>query len=196
VAQVVGARPGERVLDLCAAPGGKATALAGTVVAGDVTEGRVRLIAENADSVGVDVSLYVGDGRHPPLRPLSFERVLVDAPCSGLGALRRRPDARWRIEEAAVERLGRLQCELVDAAVPLLAPGGMLIYSVCTLTSAESIAVDEHLARSHPELEPVAAPGAPWRPWGRGALLLPQDADTDGMAILRLRLRRAANSTQ
>jgi 16S rRNA C967 or C1407 C5-methylase (RsmB/RsmF family) len=58
---------------------------------------------------------------------------------------------------------------------------------VCTLTTVESVAVDEHLARAHPELEPLPAPEAPWRPWGRGALLLPQDADTDGMAILRLR---------
>jgi 16S rRNA (cytosine967-C5)-methyltransferase len=187
VAGLVDSKPELRVADLCAAPGGKATALAGTVVAGDLTQGRVRLVAENAEVVDVDLSLYVGDGRHPPLRSSSFDRVLVDAPCSGLGALRRRPDARWRIEEAAVERLGKLQRELVDAAVALLAPGGLLVYSVCTLTAAESIAVDEHLARVHPELEPVSAPAAPWRPWGRGALLLPHDADTDGMAILRLR---------
>ena len=187
VATLVDSAPGLHVVDLCAAPGGKATALAGTVVAGDVSEGRVRLIAENADAIDGDLSFYVGDGRRPPLRPSSFDRVLVDAPCSGLGALRRRPDARWRIDESAVERLAALQRELVSAAVPLLAPGGMLVYSVCTLTASESIAIDEHVARAHPELEPAPAPGAPWRPWGRGALLLPHDADTDGMAVLRLR---------
>jgi 16S rRNA (cytosine967-C5)-methyltransferase len=187
VAALVDSAPGLRTVDLCAAPGGKATALAGAVVAGDVSAGRVRLVAANADAVGADLSLYVGDGRQPPLRPSSFDRVLLDAPCSGLGALRRRPDARWRIDEAAVERLSVLQRELVDAAVPLVAPGGVLIYSVCTLTTVESIAVDEHLAHTHPELEPLPAPQAPWRAWGRGALLLPHEGDTDGMAILRLR---------
>jgi 16S rRNA (cytosine967-C5)-methyltransferase len=187
VTALVESTPALRTVDLCAAPGGKATALPGTVVAGDVSEGRVRLVAANADAVGADLSLYVGDGRRPPLRPSSFDRVLLDAPCSGLGALRRRPDARWRIDEAAVDRLAVLQRELVEAAVPLVAPGGVLVYSVCTLTTVESVAVDEHLARAHPELEPLPAPEAPWRPWGRGALLLPQDADTDGMAILRLR---------
>src|SRR5207248_436414 len=112
--------------------------------------------------------------------------VLVDAPCSGLGALRRRPDARWRIQEADVERLCHLQCELVDAAVELLTPGGALVYSVCTLTKSESLAVDDHLAARHPRLVPLAPPGEPWQPWGRGALLLPQTNGTDGMTILRL----------
>jgi 16S rRNA (cytosine967-C5)-methyltransferase len=121
------------------------------------------------------------------LRPGSFDRVLLDAPCSGLGSLRRRADARWRIEEDAVARLAALQVAMLDAAVHLLAPGGLLVYSVCTLTRAETIGVDEHLAAAHPQLEPLPAPGPPWRAWGRGALVLPQDAGTDGMSILRLR---------
>jgi len=181
VAALVEAREGDRVLDLCAAPGGKATAMHGVVVAADVRPSRVSIMRENGLT-----RVAVADGRRPPFASRAFDRVLVDAPCSGLGALRRRPDARWRIEEADVARLAQLQRELVDAAVELLRPGGVLVYSVCTLTKAESMAVDEHLQATHPELTPLPAPDAPWRPWGRGALLLPQDNGTDGMALLRL----------
>ena len=184
VARLVDASSDDRVADLCAAPGGKATAIAAggaVVVATDVHPNRTQLVVDNGLR-----TVVVADGRVPPLRPASFDRVLVDAPCSGLGALRRRPDARWRIEPDAVERLARLQCGLVDAAVSLLRPGGTLVYSVCTLTARESLRVDEHLSSSHPELRPLTTPPAPWRPWGRGAILLPQDAGTDGMTILRL----------
>jgi 16S rRNA (cytosine967-C5)-methyltransferase len=190
VAALVGAGAGERVADVCAAPGGKATALAATgayVVAADHNAGRVGLVGDNATKLGSALGLLVADGQHPPLRPGSLDRVLIDAPCSGLGALRRRPDARWRIDEASVSRLAVLQRDLVEAAIPLLRPGGTLVYSVCTLTSAETLGIDEHLAANHPELEPLPLPEPPWRPWGRGAILLPQDAGTDGMAILRVR---------
>ncbi len=129
----------------------------------------------------------VADGRRPPYRPGAFERVLVDAPCSGLGVLRRRPDARWRIAADDEPRLAALQRALVDAAVELVAPGGWLVYGVCTLTKSETIAIDEHVAERHPSLVPLDPPPAPWRRHGRGGLLLPQDADTDGMFVLRLR---------
>jgi 16S rRNA (cytosine967-C5)-methyltransferase len=185
IAALVDARSGDVIADLCAAPGGKATAMASTgatVVAADVHPKRASLIAENGLS-----TVLVADARRPPLRRASFDRVLVDAPCSGLGALRRRPDARWRIEPDGVDRLALLQRELVDAAVALLRPGGVLVYSVCTMTKAESVGIDEHLAAQHPELAPLEPPGEPWQPWGRGGLLLPQTAGTDGMTILRLR---------
>ena len=181
VAALVETQPQDRVLDLCAAPGGKATAMSGTVIALDIRPGRVRTMRENGLS-----RLLVCDGRAPAVRPRSFDRVLVDAPCSGLGALRRRPDARWRITEGDVERLSHLQCELVDAAVELLKPGGTLVYSACTLTKSESLAVDDHLAARYPQLVSLAPPGEPWQPWGRGALLLPQTKGTDGMTILRV----------
>ena len=190
VAEAVGAEPGERVLDLCAAPGGKALLLAATgarVVAADVRPGRARLVAANARPRRAALDTVVADGRRPPFPPASFDRVLVDAPCSGLGVLRRRPDARWRIDEAAVARLVELQRNLVGEAVGLVRPGGHLVYSVCTLTDAEGPAVDEHLARTRPDLVPVPPPGPPWRPLGRGARLLPQDHDTDGMYLLHLR---------
>lgn len=186
VGAAVGAQPGDVVADLCAAPGGKATAMAGFVAASDVNPMRVGLIADNVSRLGAaDVAVLVADGREPPYRPGVFDRVLLDAPCSGLGVLRRRPDARWRIQPDDVARLAALQKLLVDAAVPLLKPGGVLVYSVCTLTLAESVGIDKHLAESHPGLTPLAPPGPPWEPFGRGARLLPQTIDTDGMYLLR-----------
>ena len=189
VAEAVGAQAGERVLDLCAAPGGKALVLAATGargVAADARAARASLVVHNARG-RAELAVLVADGRRPPFPPATFDRVLVDAPCSGLGVLRRRPDARWRIDAAAVERLVVLQRELVLAALPLVRPGGVLVYSVCTLTDVEGPGLDAALAASHPELE-AEPPEGPWRPVGRGGRLLPQDEDTDGMYLLRLRV--------
>jgi 16S rRNA (cytosine967-C5)-methyltransferase len=193
VADAVAVEPGDRVLDVCAAPGGKATRMASDaafVVAADVRPGRAGLVAANARSLdlGSDrLGCIVADGCAPPLRTGSFDKVLIDAPCSGLGALRRRPDARWRIGPDDVTSLAALQRRLLEATVPLVRPGGELVYSVCTLTAAESVAVDDWLAETHPELVELPPPADPWRPAGRGALLLPQAAGTDGMFLLRLR---------
>jgi 16S rRNA (cytosine967-C5)-methyltransferase len=195
VAEAVGARPGERVLDLCAAPGGKSLVMAADgafVAATDVRPGRARLVAANAGSRRAPVAAAVADGRRAPFPDHRFDRLLVDAPCSGLGVLRRRPDARWRVDPDAVERLVALQRELVGAAVALVRPGGTLVYSVCTLTEAEGPGLDAYLAASCPELVAVPAPGPPWRPVGRGARLLPQDAGTDGMYLLHLQVPAAA----
>lgn len=189
VVQAVGAQPGERVLDLCAAPGGKATALAGLgawVVGADARPARVGLVADNARRVGLDpdqLSPVVADGLAPPFAPSSFDRVLVDAPCSGLGSLRRRPDARWRIDADAPDRLALLQGRLLDHAAQLVRPGGTVTYSVCTLTAAETTGVAEGFTAARPGWATLPAPGAPWMPWGTGALLLPQAAETDGMAV-------------
>lgn len=191
-ADYVGARPGDRVADLCAAPGGKATRMARTgafVAAGDVRPNRAVRVRENAERVRAEtVAAFVGDARRPPLR--TADRVLVDAPCSGLGVLRRRPDARWRITADAVAQLSTLQREILMAAGDLVRPGGTLVYSVCTLTVAETQAVDEWLRESRPDLEAEPPPGDPWQPLGRGARLLPQTADTDGMYVLGLRRKR------
>lgn len=194
VADAVAAHPGDLVADLCAAPGGKATALAAAgarVLAADLRPSRAGLVAGNAARLGYGperLSVVAADGTRPPLRNGTFDKVLLDAPCSGLGALRRRPDARWRITPQAVDELAALQIELVEAALGLLRPGGELTYSVCTLTLAESEAVDRHLAAAHPELVALAPPAEPWAPLGRGALLLPQAAGTDGMYLLRVRV--------
>ena len=189
VARFVGAQPGERVADLCAAPGGKSTAMAGSgaglVVAGDISPERSRVVAENVARLGLgNVAVVVGDAGRPPIRPGSLDRVLVDAPCTGLGVLRRRPDARWRVQPGDVDRLAGLQRRLLEGAVDLLAPGGVLVYSVCTLTLSETLEVDRWLALAHPDLVALPAPGPPWQPLGRGALLLPQAAGTDGMFVV------------
>jgi 16S rRNA (cytosine967-C5)-methyltransferase len=182
-----------RVLDLCAAPGGKATALArsGTelVVASDISLSRSVLVAANAAEVGArQVATVVADGRDPPYRSGHFDLVIVDAPCSGLGVLRRRPDARWRIQPGDVDRLGDLQRRLLSSAQTLVRRGGVLAYSVCTMTTTETAAIDTWLARRAPSLTPLPPPGPPWRPAGRGGLLLPQDEGTDGMFLLTLRV--------
>jgi 16S rRNA (cytosine967-C5)-methyltransferase len=204
VAAAVGAGSGDRIVDVCAAPGGKATWLAygpdgpsgpghrgrpAVVVALDLDAGRSELIAANAAKLGLDnVATVVADGCRPPLAPGRFDRVLVDAPCSGLGVLRRRPDARWRIQPGDLPRLAALQRRLLEAALPLAAPGGLVVYSVCTLTLAETAGIDRWLAETHPEARPVTPPGPPWSRVGRGARLLPQAAGTDGMFVLGLRI--------
>ncbi|HEX4869035.1 MAG TPA: transcription antitermination factor NusB [Acidimicrobiales bacterium] len=189
VAEAVGAQPGERVADLCAAPGGKATLLAATgatVVAADIRASRAGLVDANARAEH-PLHVLTADAARPPFAPASFDRVLIDAPCSGLGTLRRRPDARWRLDPDAPNRLAAVQRSLVDAAADLVRPGGHLVYSVCTLTDVESLGVDEHLAAARPDLVAEPPPGAPWEPHGRGARLVPQAAGTDGMYLLRLR---------
>ena len=195
VAESVAVAAGERVLDACAAPGGKATLMASVpgarVVAADVRPARARLVAANATSLGLPperLSPVVADGTRPPFAAGSFDKLLLDAPCSGLGALRRRPDARWRIAPGDVAELAGLQRQLLEACLSLLRPGGELTYSVCTLTAEESTGIDAWLAVAHPELGVLPVPGDPWAPHGRGALLLPQAAGTDGMFLLRLRV--------
>lgn len=192
VAAAVEAQPGERVADLCAAPGGKATMMAGSgasVVAADVREGRVGLVAGNSRP-GTRLHVLAADAARPPFAPGTFDRVLIDAPCSGLGTLRRRADARWRLDPAAPSRLQSVQSAIVDGAVDLVRPGGRLVYSVCTLTEAETTAIADHLATTRPDLVPEPVPDGPWQPHGTGARLLPQTADTDGMFLLRLRRTR------
>lgn len=197
-----GSGSGERVIDLCAAPGGKATWMAygpggpsspgpdrpSLVVAADLDLGRAEVMAANASRLGLDnVATVVADACRAPLRLRSFDSVLVDAPCSGLGVLRRRPDARWRIQPGDLPRLAALQRRMVDAALALVRPGGLLVYSVCTLTLVETAGIDRWLAEAHPSATPVMPPGAPWTRIGRGARLLPQAAGTDGMFVLALR---------
>jgi len=191
VVDVVGAGHGELVVDLCAAPGGKATALAGVagrVIALDRSAARTGLVAANAVTTGTTPRLApaVADGRRPPLRPGCADAVLLDAPCSGLGSLRRRADARWRITEADIARLAAAQRELLDAAGDLVRPGGRLVYSVCTLTEAETAAVVTSFTSARPEFraEPL---GEPWRPVGSGGRLLPTAEGRDGMSCFRFR---------
>jgi 16S rRNA (cytosine967-C5)-methyltransferase len=203
VAAAVGARPGERILDMAAAPGGKATAIAeamgddGLVVAADLRPGRAARVGDAARRLGLtSVQVVVADGRHLPLAEGGaglFDRVLLDAPCSGLGVLRRRPEARWRTGPAGIGVAAALQRELFAAAVARLRPGGLLAYSVCTLTREETVDIDAWAAIAFPGLTAEPAAGPPWRRHGRGALLLPTAAGTDGMFLLLLRAASAGS---
>ena len=194
VVDLLDPQPGERVLDMCAAPGGKATLAASrgaVVVASDIRPHRVGLLADNVDSLGLaDRCLPVAaDGLAVPYRPASFDRVLLDAPCSGLGVLHRRPDARWRMTEEDVADLVRLQRRLLQSAIRLVKPGGVLVFSACTLTLAESAAHDFWISEEYPNLVPEAGPGSErWEPWARGLRLLPQTHGTDGMVAFRYRV--------
>jgi 16S rRNA (cytosine967-C5)-methyltransferase len=130
----VGASDGERTLDLCAAPGGKATMLRGEVVAVDANEARARELEETVRRLGTaNVRVVCADGRSLPSELDGFDHALVDAPCSGLGVLNQRPDLRWRAEP-----LPELQLELLRAAAERVRPGGTVVYSVCTINADES----------------------------------------------------------
>jgi 16S rRNA (cytosine967-C5)-methyltransferase len=192
VVALVGAAAGDRVLDVAAAPGGKATGLAerldsGLVVAVDAHGGRLGRVREAAARLGLEpVRPVLADGRALPVAGASVDRALVDAPCSGLGVLRRRPEARWRVGEPTAA-LVDLQVALVLRAAAAVRPGGRLVYSVCTLTAAETTGVAAAVVERLGDRFRVAPrPGPPWRPAGPGARLLPQDAGTDGMFVLVL----------
>ncbi|MGA1345297.1 MAG: transcription antitermination factor NusB [Ilumatobacteraceae bacterium] len=191
VAAAVEAAPGERIVDLCAAPGGKATAIAtagADVIAVDLHVHRVGLIRDNAtrlDGGSGHLAVLCADGRRAPLAAGSADAVLLDAPCSGLGALRRRADARWRITRGDLDDLVVLQRELLHEAARLVAPGGRLVYSVCTLTSVEST---DHPVPDGFEIDDRVPDGV-WRPHRHGWRTLPHDDDTDGMVLIRYRRR-------
>ena len=188
VAESVDAVAGERILDMCSAPGGKSTAIAAsgaTVIAADVREARVGLVAANARRIAPagPVLALVADGRRSPVAPKSMDAVLIDAPCSGLGALRRRPDARWRIQPDDLVGLAAMQRQLLSAGAAAVRPGGRLVYSVCTVTAEESI---DHGIPEGFDIDDREPPGS-WRRFGNGWRLLPHDHDTDGMVLIRYR---------
>jgi 16S rRNA (cytosine967-C5)-methyltransferase len=175
-ALVVGSREGERVLDACAAPGGKALLLAGDVTAVDVHPGRAQAMAKEMPS---NVHVVTADVRE--LDERGYDRALVDAPCSGLGVLARRPDLRWRARP-----LPDLQLELLQAAAERTRPGGTIVYSVCTMNADENEAVVD---ASGLEAEPL---GAEWPRYAHPArpeflLTLPHRDSTSGFFIARLR---------
>ncbi len=158
VARAVDPQRGERVLDLCAAPGAKSTHLAalmggeGEVIAVELDGKRSRDVARNAARLGAaNVHVVVGDAAGATFGS-GYDRVLVDPPCSDLGTLRSRPDARWRKTPAQVTELAALQARILDAAVHALRPGGHLVYSTCTISPPENERQMEDLAHRHPEL--------------------------------------------
>jgi 16S rRNA (cytosine967-C5)-methyltransferase len=182
VARMLDPQPGERVLDLCAAPGAKTTHLValmsgdGEIVAVERHVGRARALAKTcarmrANSVRVEVDDV---SRLRPGRP--FDRVLLDPPCSGLGTLQSRPDIRWRASPTQIEELAQLQRRMLAVAAEATAPGALLVYSVCTITRAETTSLIDCFARDHRDFAVEES-----------IQLLPHRDFTDGFFIARLR---------
>ena len=181
----VGAQPGERILDLCAAPGGKATQLAAagaSVVAVEKHPGRARELEENAARLGAtSVIVLCADALDLPGDISGFDRVLVDAPCSGLGVLNSRPDLRWRAEP-----LPELQLELLRVAKERVRPGGSVTYAVCTIHAPEN---EEIIDRIGLEADDLGAEFPEFRHPRRPEFLLtlPHVHGTSGFFVARLR---------
>src|SRR5262249_43247422 len=149
---------GERLLDACCGVGGKATHLAAltgdraTIDAADRSARKLELLADHAHRLGVTSVRPLEADLADPSAPLDerYARVLRDAPCSGLGVLRRHPELKWRREPAEVAELAALQARLLDALAPRVRPGGLLVYAVCTFTRAEGPAQVERFLAAHP----------------------------------------------
>ena len=196
VAHVVDPQPGELIIDCCSAPGGKTTHMAalmkneGRIVAGDIYEHKLERIEENAQRLGITIieptlldAREVGEEYED-----MADRVLVDAPCSGLGVLRRKPDARWNKSAEEIAALPPLQGEILDSAAKALKVGGVLVYSTCTIDPSENDEVVEAFLTRHPEFTleqtgdflPVKRPD-------KMVQLYPQRDGTDGFFIARMR---------
>jgi len=180
----VGSREGERVLDLCAAPGGKATMLRGEVVAIEIHDGRARELEENVRRLGAtNVRVVHADALDLPPELTGFDRALVDAPCSGLGVLAQRPDLRWRARP-----LPELQLALLRAAAERVRPGGTILYAVCTINADENEAVVDASG-----LEVDTSLGEEWPAFRHPRrpeflLTLPHRDHTSGFFVARLRV--------
>ncbi len=189
IPHVLSPQPGDVVLDACAAPGGKATHLAelmgdqGAVYAIDRKGARLDLLRSNCTRLGItSIIPLVGDARHPSTwltaikvevqargQGAPFDRILVDAPCSGLGVLRRHPEAKWRKDSAMFARHHRLQREILESVAVCLRPGGVLVYSTCSTEPEENESVIEEFCRAHADFRRESV--APWVPDHAGSLL-------------------------
>lgn len=193
-------QPGETIVDACAAPGGKATHAAqrmqntGRIIACDVHEGRLRLVEQSARDQGIPIiETRAGDFRETaPQEDFQADRVLLDAPCSGLGVLSKRADLRWNRSPEEVRELTQLQDELLDAAAQAVCPGGLLVYSTCTIEPEENEERVVAFLNRHPDFSVESAKGyvpeAMVTPEGYYRTFPPRD-QTDGAFGARLRKR-------
>jgi 16S rRNA (cytosine967-C5)-methyltransferase len=201
VAHVLAPEPGETVLDLCAAPGGKTTHLAalmentGTIVAVERHAGRAGALQRTAERLGAtSVHVRTADARENHA-PEAYDRVLVDPPCSDLGTLASRPDARWRKGAGDPQRLAALQAEILRAGAAALKPGGTLVYSTCTISPREN---EELVDAFLQEQADFTRDASSWGIWDHPSVpgyvqTLPHRDGTEGFFIARL--RRAARAT-
>lgn len=197
--QVLAPAPGQRVLDLCAAPGAKTTGLAalmgdeGLVAAVESHPGRAQALAKTCARMRAEcVEVHVRDASELDAGG-EYQRVLVDPPCSGLGTLQSRPDLRWRVSPESIEELAELQARILTAGAAVTAPGGALVYSVCTISRREGEQVLERFLAAQPQFaaEDLAVDYAGWSSRGPYLQLLPHRDRTDGFFIARLRRRES-----
>jgi 16S rRNA (cytosine967-C5)-methyltransferase len=191
VGHLLGAQPGDRVLDVCAAPGSKTTHLAALapqaqIIAGDLHAHRLRTLRELAKQQEAgNIALLACDAtQRLPFNEASFDRVLVDAPCSGTGTLRRNPEIRWRLSAAEIAELSSKQFSILSNAAAMVRPGGRLIYSTCALEPAEDEMVVERFAREHNEFAQVELAAANDLQTETGAIRTwPHRHGTDGFFV-------------
>ena len=180
VVEALGVSSEDRVLEVGAAPGGKTLAIRdrrpADLVSVDLHPRRIRKAARRLARAGYPRGWVRADGVRLPFRNGGFDKVLVDAPCTGLGTLRRRPEVRLRVTESDRNRLAALQQQLLDQALEMVRPGGRLVYSVCTLTSAETLEIVAGRGGRPPTLLPGLTVDS-------GLLLAPHLTGTDGMFI-------------
>ncbi|MCJ7744825.1 MAG: 16S rRNA (cytosine(967)-C(5))-methyltransferase RsmB [Actinobacteria bacterium] len=196
VGHAVSPQPGMRVLDMCAAPGGKSNHLAelmrndGRILALDINAGRLSLLEESASRLGntiIEARAMDAATAGNSIKE-RFDRVLVDAPCTGLGTLSRRPDVRWRKSAGDVGRLSRLQLALLTEGARMLQSGGLLVYSTCTISRRENELVVERFLESNPGFSPLDAGSLlPGKMNGRYLQLFPDIHGCDGVFIAVLR---------
>lgn len=181
---------GTIIADMCAAPGGKALALsakASYTLAADRSEVRMRQLRDNVTRTGRRVGLVVADARRPPFRKVGT--VLLDVPCTGTGTLRRHPDGRWRLRPSSVDELVDVQRDILDASVDLVQPGGLLVYSTCSLEPEENEEQVSAFVRRFPEFHVEESRAVPEEHIDETGCLvvLPQNTGFDGAYAARLR---------
>ncbi|MGB7521018.1 MAG: 16S rRNA (cytosine(967)-C(5))-methyltransferase RsmB, partial [Spirulinaceae cyanobacterium] len=194
VSHILAPQPGETIIDACAAPGGKTTHIAelmadqGKIWACDRAVKRLKKVTENTQRLRLNsISLCPGDSRSFEQFEQVADRVLVDAPCSGLGTLHRRPDLRWRQTPQKVQDLTLLQGQIIEGAAKWVKPGGILVYATCTLNSSENEAVIDSFLSSHPNWE-IEPPANNFLATPRGWLKIwPHRQEQDGFFMVKLR---------
>ncbi|MCP3761946.1 16S rRNA (cytosine(967)-C(5))-methyltransferase RsmB [Domibacillus sp. A3M-37] len=196
VAPVVGAKPGQRILDMCSAPGGKTAHLAeqmngeGHIDALDIHAHKLKLVTQNADRLALsNIHVQKQDARKAGelFAEETFDAILVDAPCSGLGVIRRKPDLKYAKTEQDLENLQRIQLAILDAAVPLLKENGVLVYSTCTVDKEENEGTVEAFLSAHPKFELVPLEQIPIKPEHTMIQVFPDDFGGDGFFISKFR---------
>lgn len=188
-AQYLAPQDNEDILDLCAAPGGKTTHILeiapdARVLAVDVDEQRLSRVTENLARLQMQAEVKQGDGRTPAdwCGERQFDRILLDAPCSATGVIRRHPDIKWLRRDSDIDELATLQAQILDAVWPHLKAGGTLVYATCSVLPQENHLQIAAFLQRHPEAQPVSLPGGDIN----GLQVFPQQDGGDGFFYAKL----------